>query len=204
MPLITAGALSARAFGFAGRGIVTLSTGTVQEISATSLGSRSATITLADGNIVTGSYIHSNNNQALRYRSLSIENSTAVFGAQQVYSRGTCGGETIALNLAAGNIISGRQMAHAEDGTNSYTGSINLYYKTLTLSYYNTLVWGNATTSSTVQSGTWVDIPGTAATKASAVNICTGQSYYVGGGACGRMSYSSINHFLYYRSFTVS
>lgn len=204
MPLITAGALSARAFGFAGRGIVTLSTGTVQEISATSLGSRSATITLADGNIVTGSYIHSNNNQALRYRSLSVENSTAVFGAQQVWSRGTCGGETIALSLAAGNIISGRQMAHAEDGTNSYTGSINLYYKTLTLSYYNTLVWGNETTSSTVQSGTWVDIPGTEVTKGSAVNICTGQSYYVGGGRCGRLSYSSINHFLYYRSFTVS
>jgi hypothetical protein len=204
MPLITAGALSARAFGFAGRGIVTLSTGTVQEISATSLGSRSATITLADGNIVTGSYIHSNNNQALRYRSLSVENSTAVFGAQQVWSRGTCGGETIALSLAAGNIISGRQMAHAEDGTNSYTGSINLYYKTLTLSYYNTLVWGGETTTSVVQSGTWVDIPGTEVTKGSAVNICTGQSYYVGGGRCGRLSYSSINHFLYYRSFTVS
>ena len=204
MPLITAGALSARAFGFAGRGIVTLSTGTVQEISATSLGSRSATITLADGNIVTGSFIHSNNNQALRYRSLSVENSNAVFGPQQVFSRGTCGGETIALSLAAGNVISGRQMSHAEDGTNSYTGSINLYYKTLTLSYYNTLVWGNEATSSTVQSGTWVDIPDTEVTKASAVNICTGQSYFVGGGRCGRMSYSNINHFLYYRSFTVS
>jgi hypothetical protein len=204
MPLITAGALSARAFGFAGRGIVTLTTGTVQEISATSLGSRSATITLADGNIVTGSYIHSNSNQALRYRSLSIQNSTAVYGSVETYSRSTCGGETIALNLAEGNIISGRQMAHAEDGTNSYTGSINLYYKTLTLSYYNTLVWGNSTTSSTVQSGTWVDIPGTEVTKGSTVNICTGQSYTVGGGACGRLSYSSINHFLYYRSLTVS
>lgn len=204
MPLITAGALSARAFGFAGRGIVTLSTGSVQEISATSLGSRSATITLADGNIVTGSYIHSNSNQALRYRSFTVQNSNAVYGSQQTYSRGTCGGETIALSLAEGNIISGRQMSHAEDGTNSYTGSINLYYKTLTLSYYNTLVWGGETTTSVVQSGTWVDIPGTEVTKGSAVNICTGQSYYVGGGACGRMSYSSINHFLYYRSFTVS
>lgn len=192
------------AAGAYGRGIVTLTTGSVQEISATSLGSRSATITLADGNIVTGSYINSIENQALRYRSLSVQNSTSVYGSEQTYTRSTCGGETIALSLAAGSIISGRQMSHAEDGTNSYTGSLNLYYKTLTLSYYNTLVWGNETTSSIVQSGTWIDIPDTEVTNGFTVNICTGQSYFVGSGSCGRMSYASINHFLYYRSFTIS
>lgn len=204
MPLISTGALSARAFGFSGNGIVTLTTGPVQEIFATNLGSRSATITLADGNIVTGSFIHSNNNQGLRYRSITAENSRLVYGSQQVFSRGTCGGETIAVSLAAGNIVNGRQMSHAEDGTNSYSGSLNLYYKTLTLVYSNTLVWGTATASSTVQSGSWVDVPGTLATKGSTVNMMTGQSYFVGGGACGRLSYSSINHFIWYRSLTVS
>lgn len=204
MPLITTGALSARSFGFSGNGIVSLTTGSVQEIYATSLGSRSATITLADGNIVTGSYIHSNSNQGLRYRSITADNSSLVYVSQPTISRGTCGGETIAYNLNAGFVISGRQMSHAEDNTNSYTGSLNLYYKTLTLSYFNSLTWGNATTTSTVQSGTWVDIPDTAVTRGSTVNICTGQSYDVGGGRCGRMSYSNINHFLYYRSLTVS
>lgn len=204
MPLISTGTLSARAFGFVGRGIVTLTTGSVQEIFATSLGSRSATITLADGNIVTGSFIHSNNNQGLRYRSITADNSTLVYGSQEVFSQGTCGGETIAVSLNAGNVVNGRQMSHAEDGTNSYTGSINLYYKTLTLSYSNTLVWGNATQSTTVQSGSWVDVPGTLVTKGSTVNMMTGQSYFVGGGRCGRMSYAAINHFIWYRSLTVS
>lgn len=204
MPLIATGIISAKAFGFTGSGIVSLTTGSEQEIYATSLGSRSATITLADGNIVTGSYIHSNNNQGLRYKSITAENSTLVYGSQEIISRPTCGGETIAYSLNAGNVVNGRQMAHAEDGTNSYSGSLNLYYKTLTLSYYNTLVWSSATTTSTVQSGSWVDVPGTSVTKGSSVNIMTGQSYYVGGGACGRLSYSSINHFLYYRSLTVS
>jgi hypothetical protein len=204
MPLISTGALSARAFGFVGRGIVTLTTGSVQEIFATSLGSRSATITLADGNIVTGSYIHSNNNQGLRYRSITANNSTLVYGSQQVFSRGTCGGETIAVSLAEGNVVNGRQMSHAEDGTNSYVGNLNLYYKTLTLSYSNTLVWGSATASSTVQSGSWVDVPSTLVTKGSTVNMMTGHSHFVGGGSCGRMSYSNINHFIWYRSLTVS
>lgn len=203
MPLISTGALSARAFGFVGRGIVTLTTGSVQEIFATSLGSRSATITLADGNIVTGSYIHSNDNQGLRYRSITADNSTLVYGSQEIFSRGTCGGETIAVSLAAGNVVNGRQMSHAEDGTNTYTGSINLYYKTLTLSYSNTLVWGSEITSATVQSGSWVDVPGTSVTKGSTVNMMTGQSYFVAGGRCGRL-YNPFNHFLYYRSLTVS
>lgn len=198
------GVIAMMAAGAHSRGVVTLTTGPVQEIFATSLGSRSATITLADGNIVTGSYIHSNDNQGLRYRSLTAENSSLVYGSQQAFSQSTCGGETIAVSLAASNIVNGRQMSHAEDGTNSYTGSINLYYKTLALSYYNTLVWGNATQSSTVQSGSWVDVPDTLVTKGSTVNIMTGQSYFVGGGACGRMSYASINHFLWYRSLTVS
>jgi hypothetical protein len=204
MPLITTGTLSARAFGFAGRGIVTLTTGSVQEIFATSLGSRSATITLADGNIVTGSFIHSNNNQGLRYRSITADNSTLVYGSQQVFSRGTCGGETIAVSLAAGNVVNGRQMSHAEDNTNSYVGNLNLYYKTLTLSYSNTLIWGSANNSATVQSGSWVDVPDTAVTKGSTVNMMTGHSHFVGGGACGRMSYANINHFINYRSLTVS
>lgn len=204
MPLISTGALSARAFGFAGNNIVRLTTGTVQEIFATSLGSRSAAITLADGNIVTGSYIHSSNNQGLRYRSITVDNSSLIYGSQQTFSYNTCGGETIALNLAEGNVISGRKMIHAEDGTNSYTGSLELYYKTLTFSYTNSLAWGSATQSSTVQSGSWVDIPNTDVTKGSTVNIMTGQSYYVGSGNCGRMTYASINHFLWYRSLTVS
>jgi hypothetical protein len=194
MPLISTGALSARAFGFVGRGIVTLTTGSVQEIFATSLGSRSATITLADAN----------NNQGLRYRSITANNSTLVYGSQQVFSRGTCGGETIAVSLAEGNVVNGRQMSHAEDGTNSYVGNLNLYYKTLTLSYSNTLVWGSATASSTVQSGSWVDVPSTLVTKGSTVNMMTGHSHFVGGGSCGRMSYSNINHFIWYRSLTVS
>ena len=205
MPLnITRAISSIRACGFGGQGIVSLTTGSVQEIFATNLGSRSATITLADGNIVTGSYIHSNDNQGLRYRSLTAKNSTLVYGSQQVFSRGTCGGETIAVSLAAGNVVNGRQMSHAEDGTNSYSGGLNLYYKTLTLSYSNTLVWGSDTTTAVVQSGSWVDVPSTAVTDGSSVNIMTGQSYFVGGGSCGRMSYASINHFLYYRSLTVS
>lgn len=206
MPLnITTGAASAKGFGFTNLGLVRLTTGAEQEIFATSLGSRSAAIQLANGNIVTGSYIQSNTNQGLRYKSLTIINSTAVYGSEQTASYNNCsGGSNNATNLASGNIVSGRQMAHAEDSTNSYTGIGILYYKTFNLTYKNTLSWSGSLTTSVVQSGSWTDVPSTSVTNSATVNICTGQSYFVGSGNCGRLTYADINHFLYYRTLTVS
>lgn len=206
MPLnITTGSLSAKGFGFTNLGIVKLTTGAEQEIFATSLGSRSSAIQLANGNIVTGSYIQSNNNQGLRYKSLTVINSTAVYGAEQTVGYSNCGGGSYNdTSLSSGFIVSGRQMSHAEDGTNSYTGFGTLYYKSFTLNYYNTLSFSGASTTSVVQSGSWTDVPSTSVTNSSTVNICTGQAYFVGSGACGRLTYANINHFLYYRTLTVS
>lgn len=206
MPLITTtGSLSAKGFGFTTQGIVRLTTGVQQEIFATNLGSRSSPIQLADGNIVTGAYIQSSDNQGLRYRSLTIINSTAVYGAQQEVTYSNCGGNSNnATELSSGNIVSGRQISHAEDGTNAYTGFGALFYKTFNLTYKNTLSWSGSLTSSVVQSGSWTDIPSTAVTNSATVNICTGQSYFVGGGNCGRLTFANINHFLYYRTLTVS
>ena len=205
MPLnITTGSLSAKGFGFTNLGLVRLTTGAEQEIFATSLGSRSAAIQLANGNIVTGSYIQSSNNQGLRYKALTVINSTAVYGSEQTANYNNCFGGTNATDLSSGFIVSGRQMSHAEDGTNSYTGFGNLYYKSFDLTYKNTLSWSGSSTTPVVQSGGWTDVPSTSVTNSPTVNICTGQSYFVGGGNCGRLTYSSINHFLYYRTLTVS
>ena len=206
MPLnITTGSLSAKGFGFTNLGLVFLTTGSEQEIYATSLGSRSSAIQLADGNIVTGSYIQSNNNQGLRYKALTVINSTATYGAEQSVNYANCGGGSYnATDLSSGYIVSGRQISHAEDGTNSYTGFGNLYYKSFGLSYKNTLSWSASSTTSVVQSGSWTDVPSTSVTKSPTVNICTGQAYFVGSGSCGRLTYSNINHFLYYRTLTVS
>jgi len=139
MPLnITTGSLSAKGFGFTNLGLVRLTTGAEQEIFATSLGSRSAAIQLANGNIVTGSYIQSSNNQGLRYKALTVINSTAVYGSEQTASYNNCFGGTNATDLASGNIVSGRQMSHAEDGTNSYTGGLGIHRQTFrTWSNYN-------------------------------------------------------------------
>jgi hypothetical protein len=206
MPLnITTGSLSAKGFGFTNLGLVKLTTGAEQEIFATSLGSRSAAIQLANGNIVTGSYIQSSNNQGLRYKALTVINSTAVYGSEQTINYNNCGGGSYNdTSLSSGSIVSGRQISHAEDGTNSYTGFGNLYYKTFDLTYKNTLSWSGASTTSVVQSGSWTDVPSTSVTNSPTVNICTGQAYFVGSGACGRLTYASINHFLYYRTLTVS
>lgn len=202
MPLnITTGSLAAKGFGFTNLGIVKLTTGSEQTASV----SGSTAITLADGNIVTGAYISSAYNaaQSLRYKALTIINSTAVYGAQQNVSYGNCGGGSYnATALSSGYIVSGVQIS--DDGENRYTGYGNLYYKSFDLSYKNTLTWGSTSTTSTVQTQQWTDVPGTTVTNSASVNICTGQAYYVGSGSCGRLNYANINHFLYYRSLTVS
>jgi hypothetical protein len=202
MPLnITTGSLSAKGFGFTNLGLVRLTTGAEQTASVTA----STAIQLADGNIVTGANISSAfpAAQSLRYKALTVINSTAVYGSQQNVSYSNCGGGSYnATSLSSGNIVSGVQIS--EDGENRYTGSGNLYYKSFTLNYYNTLSWSGASTTSVVQTGQWTDVPGTTVTNSASVNICTGQAYFVGSGACGRLNYANINHFLYYRTLTVS
>lgn len=202
MPLnITTGSLSAKGFGFTNLGIVRLTTGAEQTASVTA----STAITLSDGNIVTGSYISSAYPaaQSLRYKALTVINSTAVYGSQQTVSYSNCGGGSYNdTSLSSGFIVSGRQIS--EDGENRYTGFGELYYKSFTLSYYNTLSWSGASTTSVVQTGNWTDVPSTSVTNSATVNICTGQAYFVGSGSCGRLNYANINHFLYYRTLTVS
>ena len=202
MPLnITTGSLSAKGFGFTNLGIVRLTTGAEQTASV----SASTAITLANGNIVTGSYISSAYPaaQSLRYKALTVINSTAVYGSQKTVSYSNCvGGSYNDTSLSSGFIVSGRQIS--DDGENRYTGFGELYYKSFTLSYYNTLSWSGASTTSVVQTGDWTDVPSTSVTNSATVNICTGQAYYVGSGSCGRLNYANINHFLYYRTLTVS
>jgi len=202
MPLnITTGSLSAKGFGFTNLGLVRLTTGAEQTASVTA----STAIQLANGNIVTGANISSAfpAAQSLRYKALTVINSTAVYGSQQTVNYANCGGGSYnATSLSSGNIVSGVQIS--EDGENRYTGIGNLYYKSFTLNYYNTLSWSGASTTTVVQTGEWTDVPGTTVTNSASVNICTGQAYFVGSGSCGRLNYANINHFLYYRTLTVS
>lgn len=200
MPLnITSWISSIKACGFGGQGLARITTGSVQSISASP---RSGTISLADGNIVTGSNIHSNNGQTLFYRTLTIANYVPSYGAIQTASQSFCGAATINLPLNAGEIASGRQITHAEDGTNSYSNNGTILYKSFSIPGA-IISFGAQQESPTVQSGSQTDIPSTGVTDSTTVNICTGWRYDGGGGACGRLSYSSINHRLFYRTLTI-
>ena len=198
MPLnITTGAASAKGFGFTNLGLVRLTTGSEQTASV----SGSTAIQLASGNIITGSNINSGGSQDIRYKTLTIVNSTATYGSEQTASYANCGGGSYNdTDLSSGQIATGRQIS--QDGT--YSGYGALYYKSFGLTYKNTLSWSASSLTSTAQSGSWTDVPSTSVTNSATVNICTGQRYYVGGGACGRLTYASINHQLYYRTLTVS
>jgi hypothetical protein len=203
MPLNTTTWVSSiKACGFGGQGLIKITTGGEQSISQTP--TRSSAITLADGVIVTGSRIDVNNGHTLYYTTITFSNTIPSYGGAQTASASNCGGGTIDLPLTAGQIASGRQISHAEDGTNSYTNNGTIYYKTFTLLNFNTLTWGSQQESPTVQNQGITTIPGTSVTDGSTVNICTGWRYDGGGGACGRLSYGSINHRCYYRSLTVS
>jgi hypothetical protein len=203
MPLNTTTWVSSiKACGFGGQGLIKITTGGEQSISQTP--TRSSAITLADGVIVTGSRIDVNNGHTLYYKTITFSNTIPSYGGAQTASASNCGGGTIDLPLTAGQIASGRQISHAEDGTNSYTNNGTIYYKTFTLLNFNTLTWGSQQESPTVQNQGITTIPGTSVTDGSTVNICTGWRYDGGGGACGRLSYGSINHRCYYRSLTVS
>ena len=193
---------SKRAYGFGGQGIIKITTGAEQNISQTP--TRSSAITLADGVIITGSRIDVNNGHTLYYKTITFSNTVASYSAAQTASQSNCGGGTIDLPLSAGQIASGRQIGHAEDGTNSYTNNGTIYFKPFTLLNYTTLSWGAQQESPTVQNQGITTIPGTTVTDGSTVNICTGWRYDGGGGSCGRLSYGSINHRCYYRSLTVS
>jgi hypothetical protein len=198
MPLnITTGSLSAKGFGFTNLGIVRLTTGAEQTASV----SGSTLIQLANGNIMTGSNINSNGAQDIRYKTLTVINSTAAYGTQQNVNYANCGGGSYNdTDLSSGFIVSGRVINI--DGT--YSGFGDLYYKSFGLTYKNTLSWSASSLTSTAQTTQWTDVPGTTVTNSASVNICTGQAYFVGSGACGRLTYSNINHFLYYRTLTVS
>jgi hypothetical protein len=198
MPLnITTGAASAKGFGFTNLGLVRLTTGTQQTASV----SGSTLIQLADGNIMTGSNINSGGAQDIRYKALTIVNSTATYGTQQNANYQNCGGGSYNdTDLSSGFIVSGRVINI--DGT--YSGYGDLYYKSFGLTYKNTLSWSSSSLTTTAQSTQWTDVPNTTVTNSATVNICTGQRYFVGSGACGRLNYASINHQLYYRTLTVS
>jgi len=198
MPLnITTGAASAKGFGFTNLGLVRLTTGAEQTASV----SGSTAIQLASGNIITGSYIDSNGSQAIRYKTLTIVNSTATYGSEQAASYENCGGGSYNdTDLSSGLIATGRFI----ELNNTYSGYGALYYKSFGLTYKNTLSWSVSSLTSTVQTGNWTDVPSTSVTNSATVNICTGQRYFVGSGACGRLNYASINHQLYYRTLTVS
>jgi len=200
MPLnITTGALSARGFGFAGNGLVRFTTGAEQTASV----SGTTTISLADGNIMTGSLINSSSAQSIRYKALTVSNSVGLYGASQTSSYANCdGGSYNTTELSSGYIGSGRYLV--DDGEGRYTGSGAFYYKSFSLSYYNTLSWSSSSLTSVVQSNQWTDVPSTSVTNSTTVNICTGQTYYVGSGRCGRLTYADINHQIYYRTLTVS
>ena len=203
MPLNSTSWISSiKACGFGGQGLIKITTGSEQSISQTP--SRSSAITLADGVIVTGSRIDVNNGHTLYYKTIAFSNTIPSYGGAQTASASNCGGGTIDLPLTAGQIASGRQISHAEDGTNSYSNNGTIYFKPFTLSNFNTLTWGSQQESPTVQNQGITTIPGTSVTDGSTVNICTGWRYDGGGGACGRLSYGSINHRCYYRSLTVS
>jgi hypothetical protein len=198
MPLnITTGAASAKGFGFTNLGLVRLTTGAEQTASV----SGSTAIQLASGNIITGSNINSSGSQAIRYKTLTIVNSTATYGSEQAASYENCGGGSYNdTDLSSGLIATGRYI----ELNNTYSGYGALYYKSFGLTYKNTLSWSVSSLTSTVQTGNWTDVPSTSVTNSATVNICTGQRYFVGGGACGRLNYASINHQLYYRTLTVS
>jgi hypothetical protein len=204
MPLNTTTWVSSiKACGFGGQGIVRITTGSQQVISVSP--TRSSAITLADGVIITGSMINSSSGHDLYYKTISFASTIPSYSAQQsTYHGNLCGGGTINLPLSAGQIASGRQIPHAEDGTGSYTNDGTIYFKPFTLLNYATLTWGSQLESPTVQSGGVTTIPGTTVTDGSTVNICTGWRYDGGGGACGRLTYGNINHRCYYRSLTVS
>lgn len=198
MPLnITTGAASARGFGFAGNGLVRLTTGSEQTASV----SGSTAIQLASGNIMTGSLINSSGSQSIRYKSLTVINSTATYGSEQSTSYTNCGGGSYnSTDLSSGNIATGRYI----ELNGTYSGYGTLYYKSFGLTYYNTLSWNSSSLTTTVQTNEWTDVPSTTVTNSETVNVCTGQRYYVGSGSCGRLNYASINHQLYYRTLTVS
>jgi hypothetical protein len=200
MPLnITTGAASAKGFGFTNLGLVRLTTGSEQTASVTG----STAIQLASGNIMTGSNINSSSAQSIHYKTLTVLNSTATYGSEQTASYENCGGGSYnSTDLSSGLIATGRYLS--DDGESRYTGYGALYYKSFGLTYKNTLSWSSSSLTSTAQSGSWTDVPSTSVTNSATVNICTGQSYFVGSGACGRMTYASINHQLYYRTLTVS
>ena len=200
MPLnITTGAASAKGFGFTNLGLVRLTTGAEQTASVTG----STAIKLASGNIMTGSLINSNSAQSIRYKTLTVLNSTATYGSEQTASYDNCGGGSYnSTDLSSGLIATGRDLA--DDGESRYSGYGSLYYKSFGLTYKNTLSWSSSSLTSTVQTNQWTDVPSTSVTNSATVNICTGQRYFVGSGSCGRLTYASINHQLYYRTLTVS
>jgi hypothetical protein len=200
MPLnITTGAASSKGFGFTNLGLVRLTTGAEQTASVTG----STAIKLASGNIMTGSLINSNSAQSIRYKTLTVLNSTATYGSEQTASYDNCGGGSYnSTDLSSGLIATGRDLA--DDGESRYSGYGSLYYKSFGLTYKNTLSWSSSSLTSTVQTNQWTDVPSTSVTNSATVNICTGQRYFVGSGSCGRLTYASINHQLYYRTLTVS
>ena len=200
MPLnITLGSASARGFGFGTVGLITLTTGSEQTASVTG----STEINLADGNIMTGSLINSNSAQSIRYKTLTVNNTVATYGSRQTASYSNCsGGSYNDTDLSSGYIASGRYLA--DDGESRYSGYGAFYYKSFGLVFYHSISWSSSSLTSTVQTNQWTDVPSTTVTNSATVNICTGQRYYVGSGACGRLTYASINHQLYYRTLTVS
>lgn len=198
MPLnITTGAASAKGFGFTNLGLVRLTTGAEQTASV----SGSTAIQLASGNIITGSLIDSNGAQSIRYKTLTIVNSTATYGSQQSADYTNCGGGSYNdTDLSSGLVATGRYI----ELNGTYSGYGSLYYKSFGLTYSNSISWSASSLTSTVQTNQWTDVPSTSVTNSVTVNVCTGQRYYVGSGACGRLNYASINHQLYYRTLTVS
>jgi hypothetical protein len=198
MPLnITTGAASVKGFGFTNLGLVKLTTGAEQTASV----SGSTAIQLASGNIITGSLINSDGAQSIHYKSLTVLNSTATYGSEQAASYENCGGGSYnSTDLSSGLIATGRYI----ELNGTYSGYGALYYKSFGLTYYNSISWSSSSLTSTVQTNEWTDVPSTSVTNSATVNICTGQRYFVGSGACGRLNYSSINHQLYYRTLTVS
>lgn len=198
MPLnITTGASSAKGFGFTNLGLVRLTTGSEQTASV----SGGTLIQLSDGNIMTGSNIDSSGSQSIRYKTLTILNSTATYGTQQNANYQNCGGGSYNnTDLSSGYIVSGRVI----ELNGTYSGYGDLYYKAFGLTYYNSISFSASSLTTTAQTTQWTDVPSTTVTNSATVNICTGQRYFVGGGACGRLNYASINHQLYYRTLTVS
>ena len=151
-------------------------------------------VQLASGKIVSG-YYYSNGATGIKYRTLTVTNSSISWGALQSATIGTCSGA--GTFSYSDRFFAGVRWVN-DGGVKPQESTIYRYQPSAGAG--KTLYWGGASSTASTNDG-WVSIPGTSVSGATSVNVGTGIYFLLGGGACAR---NPTTHKAYYRSISIS